>query len=95
MVNFLLCDTCLLCTSAVVWVGGVDVYTMWAVHCLSALVSWAHLCVSFMLMTTGSSIRAVICRCVARICFRLCIVYHSVVLYIFYVNILYSITLTD
>ena len=43
-------------------------YAMWAVHCLSALVSWAHLCVFFMLgacMTTGSSIRAVICRRVA------------------------------
>ena len=31
------------------WVDGVDVYTMWSVHCLSALVSWAYLCVSFML----------------------------------------------
>ena len=31
------------------WVGGVNVYTMWAVHCLSALVSWARLCVSIML----------------------------------------------
>ena len=43
-------------------------YTMWAVHCLSALVTWTHLCVSFMLDTwikTESSIRAVICRCVA------------------------------
>ena len=25
------------------------VYAMWVVHCLSALVSWAHLCVFFML----------------------------------------------
>ena len=33
-------------------------YEMWAVHCLSALDSWAHLCVFFMLgarMTTGLS----------------------------------------
>ena len=60
---------CVLCV--VPWVGGVDVYTMmWAVHCLSALVSWARLCVSIMLdacMTTDSYIRAVICRCTAYI----------------------------
>ena len=50
------------------WDGGVNVYTMWAVHCLSALVSWARLCVSIMLdacMPTDSYIRAVICRCTA------------------------------
>ena len=49
---------------------GVDVYTMWAVHCLSALVSWARLCMSIMLdacVTTASYIRAVICRCTAYI----------------------------
>ena len=28
---------CVVCT--IIWVGGVDVYAMWAVHCLSALVS--------------------------------------------------------
>ena len=54
-------------------------YAMWAVHCLSALVSWAHMCVFFMLdagMTTGSSIRAVICRRVASyFIFRLSTVY--------------------
>ena len=47
-----------------------DVYTMWAVHCLSALVSWARLCMSIMLdacMTIDSYIRAVICRCTAYI----------------------------
>ena len=52
------------------WVGGVDVYSMWAVHCLSALVSWARLCVSIMLdacMTIDSYIRAVMCRCTAYI----------------------------
>ena len=59
---------CVLCM--VPWVDGVDVYTMWAVHCLSARVSWARLCVSIMLdayMTTHSYIRAVICRCTAYI----------------------------
>ena len=35
---------CVLCV--VPWVGGVDVYTMCAVHRLSALVSWERLCVS-------------------------------------------------
>ena len=50
MFSFLLSDTCLLCTvCAVLWVGGLDVHTMWAVHCLAVLVSWAHLCVSIML----------------------------------------------
>ena len=61
---------CVLCV--VPWVGGMDVYTMWAVHCLSALVSWARLCMSIMIMldacmTTDSYIRAVICRCTAYI----------------------------
>ena len=49
---------CVLCV--VPWVGGVDVYTMWAVDCLSALVSLARLCMSIMLdacMTTDSYIR--------------------------------------
>ena len=71
---------CVLCVLP--WVGGVDVYTMWAVDCLSALVSLARLCMSIMLdacMTTDSYIRAVICRCTAciyilfYIFFRLCI----------------------
>ena len=57
-------------------------YAMWAVHCLSALVSLAHMCVFFMLdayMTTGSSIRAVICRRVASyFIFRLSTFYRSV-----------------
>ena len=59
---------CVLCV--VPWVGGVHVYTMWAVHCLSALVSWERLCVSIMVdacMTTDIYIRAVICRCTAYI----------------------------
>ena len=59
---------CVLCV--VPWVGGVDVYTMWAVHCLSALVSWARLCMSIMLdacMTTDSYIHAMICRYTAYI----------------------------
>ena len=46
---------CVLCV--VPWVGGVDVYTMWAVHCLSALVSWARLCVSIMLDASLGYIR--------------------------------------
>ena len=68
--HIILCDTCL---SAVPWVGGVDVYTMCAVHRLSALVSWERLCVSIMLnvsTTTDSHIRAVMCRCIAYIIFR-------------------------
>ena len=59
---------CVLCM--VPWVGGVDVYTMCAVHCLSALVSWARLCVSIMLddcKTTDSHIRSAICRCIAYV----------------------------
>ena len=38
------------------------------IQCLSALVSWARLCVSIMLdvcKTTDSHIRSVICRCIA------------------------------
>ena len=31
------------------WVGVADFYTMRAVRCLSAYVSWTHLCVSFIL----------------------------------------------
>ena len=53
-------------------------YAMWAVHCLSALVSWAHMGVFFMpdaCMTTGSSIRAVICRVASYFIFRLSTVY--------------------
>ena len=39
-------------------------YAMWNVHCLSALVSWTHMCVSHMSdagMTTDIYIRAVTC----------------------------------
>ena len=63
------------------WVGGVDVYTMWAVHCLSALVSWARLCVSIMLdacMTTDSYILTVICRCTAYMYFLFFINFFSI-----------------
>ena len=38
---FVIHANCVLCV--VPWVGGVDVYTMCAVHRLSALVSWERL----------------------------------------------------
>ena len=67
MANFILCY--LLIVYCVRLFGSVaNMYAMWTVHCLSALVSWTHLCVSHMLdagITTDSYTRAVTCRCVA------------------------------
>ena len=66
MVNFK-CLLCFVCGTLGRWRG--CVYNVGRLF-LSALVSWARLCVSIMLdacMTTDSYIRAVICRCTAYI----------------------------
>ena len=67
MVNFLLCDTgCVRLFGSVAWM-----YTMWAVHCSSALVSLTHLCVSFMLdawMTIGTLRRDLSSCCLYIMC---------------------------
>ena len=68
MVNF----TCLLCSvlSTLGSVAWMCIQCAPSIDCLSALVSWARLCVSIMLdacLTTDSYIRAVICRCTAYI----------------------------
>ena len=55
------------------WVGAMDMYTICAVHRLSALVSWERVYVHHagldLCTTTDSHIRTVICRCIAYIFF--------------------------
>ena len=60
---------CVLCT--VLWVVGVDVYNVDSPLFVCACFMGTPVCVCYILdarMTTGSYIRAVICRCVACYC---------------------------